>query len=350
MLEPRSATSGAWPRSSSTIASTSSKAPGPELALRAAVAACVVGERGEPARRGKPARSRSGSPSPSPRRAGSPRPPRAPPREGTARRPARRASPSSGGAGGACFIIARDHGIRAADGDRSRTSTRSGSRLERARPARGGRLRRGRAGRASSARPRTSTPRTTSAPAPGPTWRRSARAPTASRCVYASKAFPCTAAFRLMAEEGLSLRRGLRRRAAPRARGRLRPGADLHARQQQDRGGARLRARARRRATSWSTRSTRSSGSSGSRPRPAGAAPRDARASSPTTHAYIQTGQEDSKFGFGLAEVAARRSSAAGARASTLAGLHAHIGSQVFELEASSGSPRCSAGSATGRC
>ncbi len=53
----------------------------------------------------------------------------------------------------------------------------------------------------------------------------------------------------------------------------------------------------------------------------------------PATHSYIQTGQEDSKFGFGLADVqrAAERCAEAGLE---LRGLHAHIGSQVFELEA----------------
>ncbi len=51
----------------------------------------------------------------------------------------------------------------------------------------------------------------------------------------------------------------------------------------------------------------------------------------PTTHTYIQTGQEDSKFGFGLAEVprATKRCAAAGLE---LCGLHAHIGSQVLDL------------------
>ena len=53
----------------------------------------------------------------------------------------------------------------------------------------------------------------------------------------------------------------------------------------------------------------------------------------PTTHSYIQTGQEDSKFGFGLAEVplAVERCAAAGL---ALRGLHAHIGSQVLDLGA----------------
>ncbi|GAB4251084.1 MAG: diaminopimelate decarboxylase [Thermoleophilia bacterium] len=53
------------------------------------------------------------------------------------------------------------------------------------------------------------------------------------------------------------------------------------------------------------------------------------------THSYIQTGQLDSKFGFGLAEghaaEAVRR--ALEAPHLELVGLHAHIGSQIFELE-----------------
>ena len=54
------------------------------------------------------------------------------------------------------------------------------------------------------------------------------------------------------------------------------------------------------------------------------------------THEYVQTGQEDSKFGFTLAEGVAlealRRASKAGR--CTLRGVHAHIGSQIFELSA----------------
>ncbi len=53
------------------------------------------------------------------------------------------------------------------------------------------------------------------------------------------------------------------------------------------------------------------------------------------THSYIQTGQEDSKFGFGLVEGIALE---AIRRAHTseyleLVGLHAHIGSQIFSME-----------------
>ncbi len=54
------------------------------------------------------------------------------------------------------------------------------------------------------------------------------------------------------------------------------------------------------------------------------------------THEYVQTGQEDSKFGFTLAEGVAlealRRANSAGN--CTLRGVHAHIGSQIFELSA----------------
>jgi diaminopimelate decarboxylase len=55
-----------------------------------------------------------------------------------------------------------------------------------------------------------------------------------------------------------------------------------------------------------------------------------------STHSYVQTGQLDSKFGFGLADGLAERALAAvrGSRHLRLAGLHAHIGSQIFELEA----------------
>jgi diaminopimelate decarboxylase len=53
------------------------------------------------------------------------------------------------------------------------------------------------------------------------------------------------------------------------------------------------------------------------------------------THAYIQTGQLDSKFGFGLADGLAERAinAVGGSRHLRLVGLHAHIGSQIFELE-----------------
>ncbi len=53
------------------------------------------------------------------------------------------------------------------------------------------------------------------------------------------------------------------------------------------------------------------------------------------THSYIQTGQLDSKFGFGLADGLAARAieEVRAAKNLRLRGLHAHIGSQIFELE-----------------
>jgi diaminopimelate decarboxylase len=55
----------------------------------------------------------------------------------------------------------------------------------------------------------------------------------------------------------------------------------------------------------------------------------------PSTHSYVQTGQLDSKFGFGLedglAAEAVRR--VRESRNLRLVGIHAHIGSQIFEFE-----------------
>ena len=51
----------------------------------------------------------------------------------------------------------------------------------------------------------------------------------------------------------------------------------------------------------------------------------------PTTHDYIATGQVDSKFGFGLDEVP-RAVDAIAARGLELRGMHAHLGSHIFDL------------------
>lgn len=55
----------------------------------------------------------------------------------------------------------------------------------------------------------------------------------------------------------------------------------------------------------------------------------------PSTHSYIQTGQLDSKFGFGLEDGLAARAveTVSSCENLDLVGLHAHIGSQIFELE-----------------
>jgi diaminopimelate decarboxylase len=55
----------------------------------------------------------------------------------------------------------------------------------------------------------------------------------------------------------------------------------------------------------------------------------------PSTHSFVQTGQLDSKFGFGLEDglaAEAVRQVQASERLN-LVGIHAHIGSQIFELE-----------------
>ena len=55
----------------------------------------------------------------------------------------------------------------------------------------------------------------------------------------------------------------------------------------------------------------------------------------PSTHDFVQTGQLDSKFGFGLEDGLAARAieRVLGSEVLNLVGLHAHIGSQIFELE-----------------
>jgi diaminopimelate decarboxylase len=147
--------------------------------------------------------------------------------------------------------------------------------------------------------------------------------------IYAGKAFPCTAAFRLFAEEGLSadvasggeLHLALAGGVDP-ARvylhGNNKSPADLDYAIEQGVGHIVVDSfdeieRLRGRAVRVLVRVT-----PGIRP---------------STHSYIQTGQEDSKFGFGLDDVprAVEQCAAAGLE---VRGLHAHIGSQVFELEA----------------
>ena len=55
----------------------------------------------------------------------------------------------------------------------------------------------------------------------------------------------------------------------------------------------------------------------------------------PSTHSYVKTGQLDSKFGFGLADgiAASAVEKVSDCENLELIGLHAHIGSQIFELE-----------------
>ncbi len=146
--------------------------------------------------------------------------------------------------------------------------------------------------------------------------------------IYASKAFPCTAAYRLFSEEGLSadvasggeLHLALAAGMNPERlymHGNNKSPAELDYAIESGIGHivvdsfdeiARLRGRSQRVML------------------------RVTPGIEPSTHSYIQTGQVDSKFGFPMAEVpqAVEACAAAGLE---LRGLHAHIGSQILDVE-----------------
>jgi diaminopimelate decarboxylase len=153
--------------------------------------------------------------------------------------------------------------------------------------------------------------------------------------LYASKAFPCTAAYRLCAEEGLSvdvasggeLDMALRAGFEPQRtylHGNNKTEAEL--RQAFDAGVRYLILDSFdeiERADSLLER-------------PQEVLIRVTPGIEPTTHSYVRTGGLDSKFGFGLEDGLARRAIER-VRATgnlRLVGLHAHIGSQIFELDA----------------
>ncbi len=147
--------------------------------------------------------------------------------------------------------------------------------------------------------------------------------------IYAAKAFPCTAAFRLMAEQGLSCDVA----SAGELHLALAGGFDparvyMHGnnKTQEELDYARERGVGHTVVDSFDE-IDRLEGS-GQR-----VLVRVTPGIKASTHSYIQTGQADSKFGFPLADVprAVERCAEAGLE---LRGLHAHIGSQVFELEA----------------
>jgi diaminopimelate decarboxylase len=152
----------------------------------------------------------------------------------------------------------------------------------------------------------------------------------AERCevIYASKAFPCTAAYRLFAEEGLSAD--------------VASGGELHlalaggvpAERIHMHGNNKTRADLDYALSAGVGHIVVDSFDEVERLRGSGARVllRVTPGIKPSTHSYIQTGQEDSKFGFGLDDVPRAVDAVAGAGLE-LDGLHAHIGSQVFELE-----------------
>ena len=230
-------------------------------ARRAPVAAGVVGQRGQAVVAAQRARSRSGSPSRSRRRAGSPRRPRARPRAGTARTRARRARPARAAPAVGCFIIAQPMAgerHRAGAGRRRaarspagwRASTRSGSRLSAGRAC----CEIGGCDALELAR-EFGTPAYVYAEddmrARARATRRRVRrtAPSGSRCSTRARRSPAPPRCGSSPRRGCRATCASRRRAAPGAGRRLRPRADLHARQQQDRRRAGGRAGGRRSAT-----------------------------------------------------------------------------------------------------
>jgi diaminopimelate decarboxylase len=151
--------------------------------------------------------------------------------------------------------------------------------------------------------------------------------------IYAGKAFPATAAFRLMAEEGLAVD--------------VASGGELHLALAGGCDPARVYMHGNNKTEEELAyalergvgvivvdsfdeidRLERLAGARGQR-----VMVRVTPGITASTHSYIQTGQEDSKFGFGVAHVteAVERCGRAGLE---VVGLHAHIGSQIFDLDA----------------
>jgi len=147
--------------------------------------------------------------------------------------------------------------------------------------------------------------------------------------IYASKAFPCTAAYRLFSEEGLSadvasggeLHLALAAGMDPKRlymHGNNKSPAELDYAIESGVGHIvvdsfdeieRLRGRSQRVML------------------------RVTPGIEPSTHTYIQTGQADSKFGFPMADVP-HAVEACAATGLEVRGLHAHIGSQILDVEA----------------
>ncbi|MGI8595722.1 MAG: diaminopimelate decarboxylase [Thermoleophilaceae bacterium] len=152
--------------------------------------------------------------------------------------------------------------------------------------------------------------------------------------VFASKALPCTAALAILAEEGLScdvasggeLFLALRAGFAP-ARlymhGNNKTEAELR---------DALEAGVGHLVVDSFDEIDRLERLTAGRARPQRVMLRVTPGIQPDTHASISTGQEDSKFGFGLAEVAAAVERLRRAPGLELRGLHAHLGSQIFDV------------------
>ncbi len=152
--------------------------------------------------------------------------------------------------------------------------------------------------------------------------------------LYASKAFPCTAAYRLFAEEGLSVD--------------VASGGELHMALRAGFDPARIHMHGNNKSDEEILLASRAgvghlildSFDEIERcerllDRPQDVLIRVTPGIKPSTHDYIQTGQLDSKFGFGLEDGLAARAieRVLDSDQLNLVGLHAHIGSQIFELE-----------------
>ena len=152
--------------------------------------------------------------------------------------------------------------------------------------------------------------------------------------LFASKAFPCTAAYRLFAEEGLSAD--------------VASGGELHMALAAGFDPARIHMHGNNKSEEEILVAARSgvghlildSFDEVERCERLLDAPQDVLIRvtpgiRPSTHDYVQTGQLDSKFGFGLEDGLAAQAieRVLASDSLNLVGLHAHIGSQIFELE-----------------
>jgi diaminopimelate decarboxylase len=146
--------------------------------------------------------------------------------------------------------------------------------------------------------------------------------------IYASKAFPCTAAYRLFAEEGLSAD--------------VASGGELHLALAAGMDPKRLYMHGNNKSPAELDYAIESGighivvDSFDEIERLSGRGQRVmlrvTPGIKPSTHSYIQTGQVDSKFGFPMDDVA-RGVEACDAAGLELSGLHAHIGSQILDVE-----------------
>jgi len=146
--------------------------------------------------------------------------------------------------------------------------------------------------------------------------------------IYASKAFPCTAAYRLFAEEGLSAD--------------VASGGELHLALAAGMDPKQLYMHGNNKSPAELDHAIESGvghivvDSFDEIERVSGRSQRVmlrvTPGIEPSTHSYIQTGQVDSKFGFPIAEVP-RAADACAAAGLELRGLHAHIGSQILDVD-----------------